>query len=209
HVFVAASNSGTVRMSSPDAPAVHSKLVPHEVARRPSPPRAIVPRRDCRSRCQLPSTQNSIVDNLSLSSLTPSFASVPWGGHLRRAVRPPPTDALPRRAPCPPASPSPPPTPPSPNPPPPPPTPPPPPPTAPPAPTRRPTPPARARPQPPARPRRDVIEEAFAEAVLALRADIRGDDPKLKQAAANMLLRLWMTLVRHRGRAPAGKPAAE
>src|SRR5262249_46455317 len=57
--------------------------------------------------------------------------------------------------------------------------------------------------------RRDVIEEAFAEAVLALRADIRGDDPKLKQAAANMLLRLWMTLVRHRGRAPAGKPAAE
>src|SRR5262249_1386778 len=40
--------------------------------------------------------------------------------------------------------------------------------------------------------RRDVIEEAFAEAVLALRADIRGDDPKLKQAAANMLLRLWM-----------------
>src|SRR5262249_8346526 len=57
--------------------------------------------------------------------------------------------------------------------------------------------------------RRDVIEGAFADALLALRADIRGDDPKLKQAAANMLLRLWMTLVRHRGRAPAGKPAAE
>src|SRR5262245_21910671 len=115
HVFVAASNSGTVRMSSPDAPAVHSKLVPHEVARRPSPPRAIFPRRHCRSRRQLPSTQNSIVDNISLSSLTPSFASVPWGGHLRRAVRPPPTDALPRRAPCPAASPSPPPTPSSPR----------------------------------------------------------------------------------------------
>src|SRR5262249_14840970 len=47
------------------------------------------------------------------------------------------------------------------------------------------------------------------EAVLALRTDIRTGEPKQKQAAATTLVKLWMTLVRHRGRAPADKPAAE
>jgi hypothetical protein len=55
--------------------------------------------------------------------------------------------------------------------------------------------------------RGEVIEDAFAEAVLALRTDIRTGQPKEVQSAGNMLVKLWMTLVRHYGRAPAGRRA--
>jgi hypothetical protein len=46
--------------------------------------------------------------------------------------------------------------------------------------------------------RRDVIEDAFAESVLALRTELRTGERKDACAAANTLTKLWMTLVRHR-----------
>src|SRR5215213_5418369 len=57
--------------------------------------------------------------------------------------------------------------------------------------------------------RREMIEDAFAESVLELRRQVRNTLAD-KQAgfAAGTLVKLWMTLVRHRGRAnkPPGPP---
>jgi hypothetical protein len=51
---------------------------------------------------------------------------------------------------------------------------------------------------------REVIEDAFAESVLALRTELRTGLRKDACAAANTLTKLWMKLVRHR--AGGGKP---
>ena len=53
---------------------------------------------------------------------------------------------------------------------------------------------------------RDVLEDAFAEALFFARLDLRGDDPKLRQHAYQAIFRSRDNLIRHRDR-PRGKPA--
>jgi len=51
--------------------------------------------------------------------------------------------------------------------------------------------------------RREVIGEAFAEAMNRLRKNMRLDDDERADRAAEVLVKLWMTLVRHRRKGPA------
>ena len=46
--------------------------------------------------------------------------------------------------------------------------------------------------------RRDVLDEAFAEALFSARRQLRADDDKDRHAAAALLLKMAMSLVRHR-----------
>src|SRR5262245_51613200 len=50
--------------------------------------------------------------------------------------------------------------------------------------------------------RREVIGEAFAEAMNRLRKNMRLENDKRADRAAEVLLKLWMTLVRHRRKGP-------
>ena len=51
--------------------------------------------------------------------------------------------------------------------------------------------------------RKEVADEAFTEALLTLRRELRSDDDEARRFAAGCLLKLRMTLMRHRPRRPA------
>src|SRR6184192_3950431 len=55
--------------------------------------------------------------------------------------------------------------------------------------------------------RRDVGEEAFAEALFALRRGLRSKDEKARTQAADCILKLRMTHIRHRRRNPTAADA--
>ena len=52
--------------------------------------------------------------------------------------------------------------------------------------------------------RREVVRDGFAEAAFTIRRQLRSDDDRTARDAAGWFFRLFMTMLRHRGR-PAGK----
>src|SRR4051812_7275809 len=53
--------------------------------------------------------------------------------------------------------------------------------------------------------RRDATEEAYTEALFALRRELRSKDEKGRREAAGIIMKLYMTRMRHRPRKPAVK----